>query len=425
MNDRGGEASSGDVDDLKKALSKIVSGKEDTTPIIELYCAAIEEKKRLSQENTIYRRTNEFDKKIYSLFAEYSNTHLIPPPAEKLVGLISDEFKADVTLMEKKEGALGKNALMIRGSTIDFSKRSGKDVIARIKAAGKEVMRSTGITEHKYTQRGMDLVPNPSEKDITATHYMASPIYMGKRIVGSLVANRNSGHRLNDQERWLFEYIAFKTSAYFIYMGQHESTLNLMYKSLAVKSDWTAVHSEGAVGMAIYVASKRKFSQDELDSILWGGSMHDIGKIGIPEDILNKPGKLNNEEYETVKQHPENGYKIIGSTLPGDAGKIVLHHHERYDGEGYPHGIHSSELPRTVNLFAVTDAFQAMIGKRPYRKGKTPQEAMNVLVQDTGSQFDPKSVKLFKKVFDSTGRTKLINLANPSLDSSGPSLYSH
>ena len=124
--------------------------------------------------------------------------------------------------------------------------------------------------------------------------------------------------------------------------------------------------------------------------------IHDVGKIGVPDAILRKPGRLTDQEFEAVKQHPMMGSVMVGA-VPGleDTLDAVLHHHERWDGAGYPFGLQGDKTPVIARLMAVADAFSAMTTDRPYRKGMDQLKALSILVEGSGTQWDPKCVSAF------------------------------
>ncbi|MCD6390160.1 MAG: HD domain-containing protein, partial [Desulfobulbaceae bacterium] len=123
------------------------------------------------------------------------------------------------------------------------------------------------------------------------------------------------------------------------------------------------------------------------------GVLHDIGKIGIPDKILGKPGRLSAEEYAVIKKHPEQGAKILrpmeSDRRIASISKIIKHHHERYDGNGYPDGLKGKEIPYLSRIIAVADSYDAMTSDRPYRKGMDIVTAKEEIRKNSGSQFDP------------------------------------
>lgn len=158
----------------------------------------------------------------------------------------------------------------------------------------------------------------------------------------------------------------------------------------------TGVHSTRLAEWAIHVASELGLEEHELINIETAALLHDIGKIGIPDAILNKPGKLTTEEYELMKRHPEYGWAVLRQIPTFEiASLLTLHHHERYDGKGYPGGLKGEEIPIGSRIVAVIDAFDAMVSSRPYRQGLPFEEAARRLTEAAGTQFDATVVKIF------------------------------
>jgi HD-GYP domain-containing protein (c-di-GMP phosphodiesterase class II) len=130
-----------------------------------------------------------------------------------------------------------------------------------------------------------------------------------------------------------------------------------------------------------------------------GALLHDIGKIGVPDAVLRKPAKLNHEEWDKMKLHPLHGQKILRNIkfLEG-ASRVVSQHHEQWDGSGYPYGLRGEDIDLSARIFAVVDAFDAMISDRVYRKGRPYEAALEELERCSGTQFDPLVVEAFKHV---------------------------
>ncbi|MGB9893057.1 MAG: HD-GYP domain-containing protein, partial [Candidatus Saccharicenans sp.] len=137
-------------------------------------------------------------------------------------------------------------------------------------------------------------------------------------------------------------------------------------------------------------------SQSTLDNIRKGALLHDIGKIAIPDSILKKPGQLTAEEWEKIKLHPTLGFGLIKEMkLLKEVGNIILYHHEKYDGSGYPRGLKKEEIPLEARIFALADALDAITSHRPYRPEKDFLTAREEIIRHSGSQFDPMVVKAF------------------------------
>jgi HD-GYP domain-containing protein (c-di-GMP phosphodiesterase class II) len=158
----------------------------------------------------------------------------------------------------------------------------------------------------------------------------------------------------------------------------------------------TGVHSTRLAEWALHVAGELALDESDLGDIETAALLHDIGKVGIPDSILNKQGKLTNEEYALMKKHPQYGWAVLRQ-IPGmkAASLIILHHHESFDGRGYPAGLRGEEIPIGSRIVSVIDAFDAMVSCRPYRKGLPSEEAQRRLIECSGTQFDPEVVRHF------------------------------
>jgi putative nucleotidyltransferase with HDIG domain len=173
-------------------------------------------------------------------------------------------------------------------------------------------------------------------------------------------------------------------------------TIKTLAAAIDAKDPYTHGHSERVSEMAVNLARRLGYSELEIEFIEYAAILHDIGKIGIADSILGKRGSLTDEEYEKVKQHPVIGAKIIESIeFLKKCSNTVLHHHERYDGKGYPDGLKGEEIPKFARLLAIVDSYDAMNSDRPYRKKLSEVEILNELETQAGKQFDPEMVKEF------------------------------
>jgi HD-GYP domain-containing protein (c-di-GMP phosphodiesterase class II) len=164
----------------------------------------------------------------------------------------------------------------------------------------------------------------------------------------------------------------------------------------------TGVHSTRLAEWGLRVARDLGVAENRMHDLEMGALLHDIGKIGVPDHILNKPGRLTQEEFEFVKRHPEFGWTVIRK-LPGleQTSLYVLHHHENFDGTGYPARLKGSEIPVGSRIVSVIDAFDAMVSSRPYRKGLPLEEAIRRLHEASGTQFDPAVIRSFVPIAQS------------------------
>ena len=183
--------------------------------------------------------------------------------------------------------------------------------------------------------------------------------------------------------------------------SMRNQTVNIIMQTLSEKNEREKRHSVEVAKWAKEIGVAMGLSVQKVKEIELAGLLHDIGKIAIKEDILNKPGKLTEEEYDEIKRHPESGYHILKSVDEySSLAQCVLEHHERFDGKGYPKGIKGSQISLIARIIAVADAFEAMIAQRPYRKSLTEEMAIEEIKKNANTQFDPEVVTAFLKIFD-------------------------
>jgi PAS domain S-box-containing protein/putative nucleotidyltransferase with HDIG domain len=169
--------------------------------------------------------------------------------------------------------------------------------------------------------------------------------------------------------------------------------------TIDAKSPWTKGHSERVTDYSLAIAREMNFQLRKMDILKIASLLHDTGKIGIPDAILDKDSKLSDEEYQILKKHPEKGEEILKpikeleEILP-----IIRSHHERLDGRGYPDGLRGERIPLDSRIISVTDSYDAMVSDRPYRPSKGRDFAVSELKRNSGTQFDPAIVEIFLKI---------------------------
>jgi HD-GYP domain-containing protein (c-di-GMP phosphodiesterase class II) len=178
--------------------------------------------------------------------------------------------------------------------------------------------------------------------------------------------------------------------------SQRNSLICAFNQLLDLKDMNTGVHSTRLAEWGMRVGQELGLDEAALQDLEVAALLHDIGKIGIPDSILRKPGKLDTDEYALMKKHPEYGWAVI-RMIPGfeRAALYILHHHESVDGKGYPAGLKDMEIPLASRIVSVTDAFDAMVSSRPYRHGLPFEEAVRRLIESSGTQFDTSVVESF------------------------------
>lgn len=175
-----------------------------------------------------------------------------------------------------------------------------------------------------------------------------------------------------------------------------EQAARTILKALDAKDNYTFGHSMRVAYFSLVTGAEAGFTKDEMYDLELSAIFHDIGKIGTPDAVLNKPSRLSEDEFQVMKQHPENSYEILKdfAVFQKIADNARLHH-ERYDGKGYPLGLKGEEIPVAARIILIADTFDAMTSTRPYRKGLPYEVAFEELLQFSGTQFDPNLVKLF------------------------------
>ena len=174
------------------------------------------------------------------------------------------------------------------------------------------------------------------------------------------------------------------------------NVVRALTSAIDAKDPYTCGHSDRVARVSVRLAEELGWDSDTLNRVYLSGLLHDIGKIGIDDNVLRKPGRLTDVEYKHIKLHPELGYKILsGMRQLDDVLPVVLHHHEQWDGKGYPHGLANDNIPLRARVCAVADAYDAMSSDRPYRKGMPDDKLDAILREGRGTQWDPAVIDAF------------------------------
>jgi len=236
---------------------------------------------------------------------------------------------------------------------------------------------------------------------------MVVPLKIRDKIFGVASAFSFSEDKLfNEKDIYYMSFITQKAAAAIENIALYENiydnlfaTLYAFVTALEVRDLYTRKHSTRVAKYSHMIAEEMGCTEEEIDIISFAGSLHDIGKIGIRDDILLKPGPLSDDEYEKIKEHPVIGADIIGKLGLWDREmEIIRHHHERFDGKGYPDGISGSDIPKLARILCVADSYDAMASDRAYRKKLGKVKVLDIIQQNSGTQFDPQAVKAFLKV---------------------------
>jgi putative nucleotidyltransferase with HDIG domain len=183
----------------------------------------------------------------------------------------------------------------------------------------------------------------------------------------------------------------------------YDETLEALAAALDLRDNDTAGHSRRVTLYSLEIAKRLNFSSDDLKQLERGAYLHDIGKIGIPDSILLKPGKLTAEETVIMQTHVRTGYELMSRVaFLSSAAQIVLTHQEYFDGTGYPQGLAGEEIPLGARIFAISDTMDAMMSDRPYRRGRPYSVARAEIERESGKQFDPRVVAVFLSIPEET-----------------------
>jgi putative two-component system response regulator len=180
---------------------------------------------------------------------------------------------------------------------------------------------------------------------------------------------------------------------------QHKTTLEVLIKALDARGHETQCHSQRVQAYTLRLAQQFDFDTLQLMDLARGALLHDIGKIGVPDNILLKPGKLTSDEWGQIRKHPTIGYEILqGVKFLDRVAWMVLCHHEKWDGTGYPQSLRGDQIPLEARIFAVLDAYDAITSTRPYREAMSAEVARTAILANAGTQFDEKVVEEFLRV---------------------------
>ncbi len=363
---------------------------------IRLFDESLDMAVEMGKRIDIILTLDEINKAISS---SLSHEKIIETAVQSIERIIQCEL---VAVLGEDKGELFVTVTRAGGITIPPPLHTGK------KMSGRSLAR-TAFTkgESRYIPflSQTDSLP-PFDRELAETgieSLLAIPLISRDKAKGVLLLGSVHGGRFVREDAFTIEKIASQMAVALDNARLYEemrtlfiATVTSLANAIDAKSPWTKGHSERVMHLAAVIAKEMGLDEERVERVRLGGLLHDIGKIGIIEALLEKPSTLDEDEFPPMRLHPEKGVAILSpieqlrDVLPG-----ILHHHERYDGTGYPDGLKGKAIPLEARIITVADAFDAMVSERPYKKGYSVESALVELRDHAGSQFDPEVVERF------------------------------
>jgi putative two-component system response regulator len=288
-----------------------------------------------------------------------------------------------------------KDAFSLIISDIKMPEMDGIELLKRVKSLKPNmvVIMVTAYPEIDMAVEAMrlgayDFIIKPADLDLIVLSVKKA--LEKKRLEEELEAYHKNLERLVEERTSKLQ------NAYRILKKAYFDSVKVLAEAIDAKDPYTRGHSDRVRRMSLRIANHLGFSEERLESLEYGALLHDIGKIGIKDEILQKPGVLNAGEYQLIREHPLIGVKIVeGINFFKDKIPMIRHHHEWFNGKGYPDGLTGESIPLEARIIAVPDAFDAMTSVRPHAPNKPLQDVLRELERGKHTQFDPKILEIF------------------------------
>ncbi len=327
-----------------------------------------------------------------------------------LLHAISSELDGINSNFEVYEKVVGMTSKLLFAREVSFGLvESGYLKIKKSKGTGERDVPIAGSFLEKVLKNGKHYVApagevNPHTGNLLTVPMLSIPFSINGEVYGILnVSEKTDGTSFSEDEIGLVLTFAKKAALriennalYDVFYSSMVSALKSLVNSIEARDSYTKQHSERVTKYAIQIAEEMGLGEEEKNVIGFGGYLHDIGKIGVRDTVLLKPGVLDEDELAEIKLHPIIGDNIMAPLrfLPKEKA-LIRHHHERFDGKGYPDGLTGEQLPIIVRILSVADTYDAMTSVRPYRSAKPHQSALKELLRCSGTQFDGQVVQAF------------------------------
>jgi HD-GYP domain-containing protein (c-di-GMP phosphodiesterase class II) len=360
-------------------------------------------------ENILLKEEVEKSKKLIEINSELTNK-IREIEAINLILQDLDQAKSSQEIFKKLVNLSGKITSCDEAHFCFFTREMENfEIITSFYKDGHMMSVGAEIIEREMIEKIVaDGIPYLINKKNGKGNIIAIPLKIRSRIFGILASIMNSKDRCFSEKdiyflNFLLEKASFSIENFALYENIYENLFSTLYafvETIEARDPYTKQHSASVSGYAMSIAKENGCSQEEITKLDISGNLHDIGKIGIPDSILLKPGRLTDEEYEIIKKHP-----VIGSNIIGHLGMwteeqdIIRHHHEKFDGTGYPDQLKGEEIPLLARILSVADVYDALITDRSYRRRMSNKAAVDIIKENSGSQFDPVIVDIFFNLY--------------------------
>jgi putative nucleotidyltransferase with HDIG domain len=292
-----------------------------------------------------------------------------------------------------------------KGISSDILRKTSLEVGKGIAGQVAQERRPLRVTSREHAESRS----SSSGASYASHSWLSVPLFIGGELLGVLnMTDKADGSDFTEEDEYvamtLAEKAAIKIENNALYEGIYSNlldTLRSLVSTLEAKDAYTRHHSQRVTDISLKLARRVGCTEEECESVAFAGVLHDIGKVGINDNILLKTSRLTDAEYTIIKQHPVIGARIIEPLgLIQEERDIILHHHERIDGRGYPDGLKGDEIPFLARIVAIADSFDAMTSTRAYRKPRPMEEVLEEFEKFSGTQFDSDLVPVFLEALE-------------------------
>jgi HD-GYP domain-containing protein (c-di-GMP phosphodiesterase class II) len=387
MNKIGGSAFTREDRELVNHLSVDIAIAIQNTQLFERQTQISERQKLLNQISHHLHQTLDLDELIPRIFAEVNKA-------------INAEAQS-IWLIDEEEGiikcrfATGPGANLFKGFAVSLAAPS---IVGTSVSKKKSIIINDAHNDPRRARSADQWT------GLITRSLMTVPLVSKDKSIGAIQAvNKRGGQLFTQEDLDLFRAIADHAAlavnnAQLVteLQSSYDLTLDALSAALDLRDRETEGHSRRVVEYTARLAEQIGLDKEAIKSIRRGALIHDIGKIGVPDAVLHKPGTLDEEERKIIKRHPQAGHDMLaGIPYLREEIKIVIYHQEKWDGTGYPFGLRGEEITIGARLFAIADTFDALTSDRPYRKGQSYETARNLIEAESGKQFDPQAVAAF------------------------------